>query len=40
MRPLNVWKETDKAVQKDIERYGKSFIDDVRAVNKADCSAK
>ena len=40
MRPLNVWKDSDKAVQKDIERYGKSFIDDVRAVNKADCSAK
>ena len=39
MRPLNVWSRSENAVEKDISRYGKTFIDDVRALNKADCLA-
>jgi len=39
MRPLNVWSKNERAVEKDISRYGKAFIDDVRALNRADCHA-
>ena len=39
MRPLTVWSKSERAVEKDISRYGKAFIDDVRALNRADCLA-
>ncbi len=39
MRPLTAWRDSSAALRRDRELFGDRFIDDVIALNKADCAA-
>lgn len=40
MKPYTSWNQSEKALNRDIQRYGKKFIDDVYKLHKADEEAK
>ena len=39
MRPLNVWKGSASAKEKDLKLFGKPFMEDLEAVHRADRAA-